>query len=169
MLQQICSWCGLQLSKPSVWDAAVTHGICETCARKLLNNLSEPLPDFLDKLEVPVTLVDEAGMVLTANSQARQLLGKELHQIRGMPSGEVMECVNSFLAEGCGNTVHCNGCAIRNSVMTTHYSGEPCVNVPAYLDTRTIEGTVRIWYLISTEKVAGNVLLKIEPSATPVE
>ena len=168
-MQRVCSWCGIQLSEPSTWDTAITHGICGSCARKLLTNINEPLPDFLDKLEAPVALVDSNGVVLTANSRAREMLGKEHSQIAGYPGGDVMECVNSYLMEGCGNTVHCNGCTIRNSVMATHLSGEPCVNVPAYLDTRTNEGTMRLWYSISTEKVADKVLLKIEPGASPEE
>jgi hypothetical protein len=59
--------------------------------------------------------------------------------------------------------VHCNGCAIRYSVEATYHSGAACTDVPAYLDRRTPEGTARTWYLISTEKVADRVLLRIEP------
>lgn len=162
-MREVCTWCGLRLSEPMIRGTAVTHGICATCARKLLNSVTEPLPEFLDRLEAPVALVDGDGVVLTANGQARRLLGKEHSQLAGFRAGEVMECVNSYELEGCGHTIHCNGCAIRNAVETTHRSGQPCIDVPAYLDRRTPEGTARIWYSISTEKVGDKVLLRIRP------
>jgi len=162
-VQEVCTWCGLQLSEPMVRDTAVTHGICATCARKLLNDLTEPLPEFLDKLDAPVALVDGDGVVLTANGRARSLLGKDQPQLAGRRTGEVMECVNSFELEGCGHTVHCNGCAIRYAVETTYLSGAACSDVLAFLDQRTPQGTARSWYSISTEKVADKVLLRIEP------
>lgn len=142
---------------------AVTQGLCATCARKLLNSLTEPLPEFLDRLEAPVALVDGDGVVLSANGRARSLLGKDHHQFAGRLAGEVMECVNSYEPEGCGHTVHCNGCAIRYAVETTHASGQACVDVLAFLDRRTPEGTARAWYAINTEKVADKVLLRIDP------
>jgi len=162
-VQDLCAWCGLQLSEPMVRDAAVTHGICASCARKLMNNLTEPLPEFLDRLDAPVAVVDGDGVVLTANRQARRLIGKDHAELVNQRAGDVMECGNSFELEGCGHTVHCNGCAIRYSVETTYYSGTACTNVPAFLDRRTPEGTARTWYSISTEKVADRVLLRIEP------
>jgi hypothetical protein len=68
----------------------------------------------------------------------------------------------SALPEGCGKTVHCSGCAIRNTVMDTFQSGKSHLAVEAPLVYGTPDNRHEISFLISTEKVKDVVLLRID-------
>ena len=100
--------------------------------------------------------------VTSANKQAQSLLQKELPDIEGFKGGEVFECAYASLPGGCGNTVHCDGCTIRNTVMDT-FQTEMChLNKPAYLIRGIRDKIQEFQYLISTEKVKDVVLLRID-------
>lgn len=162
-MRKICAWCKTDLGDRSAFsDDVVTHGICRTCADGLISQMGTSLQRFLDGLGVPVLVVDESRMVKTANGHARKILGKELSEIEGYKGGDVIECVNAALPEGCGNTVHCKACAIRQTVMETYTTGKGQSHVPAYPDVQTSSGPRRVRYQISTEKVQNVVLLRLD-------
>ena len=102
------------------------------------------------------------GSVAYANPAACTVLGKSLGQIQGFQGGEVFECEYARLPEGCGNTMHCSACTIRNTVMATVKTGKPNRLVPAFLSQDFGDGSRRIDFLISTEKKGGVVFLKID-------
>ena len=121
-----------------------------------------PLLEYLDGLGIPIVVVDGEGTVQTANEQARALLQKDPHEIEGFKGGDVFECAYASLPEGCGHTVHCSGCTIRQTVMTAFRTGQSCLRTPAYLSRETPDGIQQIELLISTERVEGVVLLRID-------
>lgn len=168
-MRVVCAGCGADLGeKPSdsLGEDAISHGICEPCAVRFLAQIGVPIDEYLESLAVPTVLVTQEGAVNSANSQALTLLGKELAHIQGQPGGNVFECAYAELPEGCGHTVHCSGCTIRNTVTDTWETGEPRVRVPAYLQQSSGAGAekkpVRLELLISTEKRGGVVFLSIE-------
>ena len=164
-MKRKCAWCNQEIGqKESIHksEAAITHGICEECTKKVLLELGEDLSDFLDSLKAPIVLVDKMGTIKTANKQAQTFFEKDLSQIEGFKGGEVFECMYAELPEGCGNTIHCSGCTIRNTVMDTFQTGKCNINIPAYLNTKTSDDYTKIAYFISTERVAGIVLLRID-------
>ena len=140
----------------------ITHGICKNCRDNILFQLGVELGSFLDSLDAPVVLVDGGGTIVTANNPARMLLCKELPEIEGYRGGEVFECAYARLPEGCGNTTHCSGCAIRRTVMQTHGTGRTFMRVPATLNQNTPEEPQKVNLLISTERLADLVLLRID-------
>lgn len=160
VLKRICAWCGKELDPASIVPAGAetTHGICPPCGNLIFSRFGIRLRDLIDRLEVPVTLVNEAGMILAANKHTRTLAGKDLSIIEGHPPGEVFQCVYAVLPGGCGGTVHCSGCVIRKSVAETAATGKSISNVPATLNQQARE----IRFLISTEKAGESVLLQIE-------
>ena len=117
---------------------------------------------FLDSLNAPVVIVTETGDIKTANKQAQELLQKKLSDIEGFMGGKVFECAYSKLPEGCGNTIHCSGCTIRNTVMDTFQSGISHKKKPAYLNVGDPEKPQKIDLLISTEKAGAVVFLRID-------
>jgi transcriptional regulator with PAS, ATPase and Fis domain len=125
--------------------------------------------DFLDSLDAPVVVVDPAGNVISANKNARELLQKELSEIEGYPGGIVFECAFAKLPEGCGKTLHCDGCTIRNTVMDTFRSGKSHLRTPAGLTRGATEENREIQFLISTEKVKDVVLLRIDKIGSDAE
>lgn len=162
---KMCAWCDSGLETSFAEDHQgdiITHGICVPCQEKILGPDKVEWLEFLDRLSVPVVVIDAAGMVETANSGARKILQKELPSIVGLEGGVVFDCIYSVLPEGCGKTVHCSGCTIRNTVMDTFQSGTSHVAVEAPLVSGTPDNEQEVSFLISTEKVKGVVLLRID-------
>lgn len=130
-------------------------------------NKIRSLREYLDTLDVPVVVVDDDVRVITANEQAQLLFGKKLPVIEGSYGGEMAECAYARLPGGCGKTVHCRSCAIRNTVTDTYRTSKNHVRVPAYEDRPAGETQKKIRFLISTEKVGEFVLLKIDNVGPP--
>lgn len=164
-MKRVCAWCNVEMdtvASESESDGIVTHGICDDCANKVLWPHRPDVMDFLDSLDAPIIVVDSLGNALDANKQAQTLMQKESAEICGLKGGVVFECVFAKLPEGCGNTVHCDGCTIRNTVIDTFQSGMSHLNVTAGLTRGSAENLVEIQFQISTEKVGGVVLLRID-------
>ena len=164
-MKRVCSWCGKnlgELASDSHSKETITHGLCDECAHHIFAQTGMELVEYLDGLNEPVVVVDGEGTVKSANQQARTLLKKDLPDIEGYRGGEVFECKHSKQPEGCGNTIHCSGCVIRKTVMDTFETGKSYLKMPASLNHQTRDGEARVCYLISTEKVAGVVLLRID-------
>lgn len=162
-MKRICAWCNKALDVLDASDTPVTHGICEKC-RILLIYQTQPLQQFIDKLDKPVLVLNKEGNVNTANKTACAMLGKTLQDIEGNAGGVVMECVYSRLPGGCGKTEHCSGCAIRNTVMKTFSSGTGQKEATAFQYIQMPDGVKRIKFLITTEKVNDAVFLRIDSS-----
>ena len=143
-------------------DGLITHGICDDCAAALNSDPRRSAGEFLESLEEPVFLVGGGGRIVSANSAARAVVGKELSVIEDRLAGDVFECVNADLPGGCGKTEHCKACASRNSVNETLSTGTGVERAPAYQDIKTPAGVQRKRYLISTERVGNSVMLRID-------
>jgi hypothetical protein len=72
-------------------------------------------------------------------------LGTTREQSLGLLGGELMECRYARLSEGCGNTIHCSTCTIRQTVNNARESKSDLLGVPAWLD----RDALRIHFLIS--------------------
>jgi hypothetical protein len=161
-MKQVCAWCGSQLTcNDASREDDISYGICLPCANSVIIEVPSPLNDFLDQISVPVVLVNYDGVIKTANDSACAMLGKQLSQIENDLAGNVFECAYGLLPGGCGNTYHCSGCVIRQTVMTTHQSGKSAFRVPATLKQHTPDNPQEIKFLISTEKFSEYVILKI--------
>jgi len=166
-MTRICAWCGREMKAEEVIGLIgekypVTHGVCEDCAAAMLSGLGERFRDFLDRLGVPVLLVDEKMHTCAGNVHARKLLGKSVQEIRGRLCGEVIECVHSKEPGGCGGTFHCKSCTIRRTATETFKTGKSFYKVPAFADTQCGAGVKALSFLISTEKIGDYVLLQVE-------
>jgi nitrogen fixation/metabolism regulation signal transduction histidine kinase len=162
-MKKVCAWCKLDMGIVSgIDDKYITHGICDDCSELMLWPHRSTVMSFLDTLNAPIIVVDSNGNACTANSQARKILRKDLKDIIGLRGGVIFNCAFSNLPEGCGFTVHCDGCTIRNTVMDTFMSGKSHLKVPAGLTRGTTEDRIEIQYMISTEKVEDTVLLRID-------
>jgi hypothetical protein len=106
--------------------------------------------------------VDSDVVVAMANKPLLSLFGKTLSQVTGQRGGDVFECAYARLPEGCGRTVHCSGCAIRRAVTETFTTGRSLQKVLAYLNRDAVTQFLQLGMLISTEKVLGMVLLRVD-------
>ena len=160
MIRVVCCYCKRQVrTKPSHLDA-VSHGVCDQCLPLMVRDLGQPMSQFLDELQAPVLVVQDNARVIAANAAARKMLSKEQLEICGELAGEVIGCRHAREPGGCGQTVHCKSCVIRQCVTHTLETGEPCRKT-AFADIGLISGDKRLQFLIETEKVNSFVRLTI--------
>lgn len=163
-----CAWCHKDLGqRPSHVHLAheVTHGICQSCADYFFTQRDNSMHAFLNRLDAPVVLVDADVNVLDANDAAVSMLGRPAAELLQKRGGEVLECANAKLPQGCGHTVHCLACSIRNCVRETAETGRALSHVPAWLrrhDESAHPASSRIRLEISTERLGSAVLLRID-------
>lgn len=131
----VCSYCRKTLRRdPGSRATDVTHGMCEPCGEHFARLWAGmKLDEYLDGLPHAVVVVDGDGRVVAANQRAGELLGREPSALRGLLGGEAMACVYSRLPEGCGKTVHCKECTIRNAVTKVSRTKRPLLQQRAYL------------------------------------
>jgi len=166
-MRRICAWCKKDIGSPDILDGVdidvpITHGICGDCARKTLSFKAKSIKDILDQFSKPVFLLNSDGRVVCGNNAGLSLLKKSLDEIGGKLGGEAFSCKYADLPGGCGNTIHCKTCTIRNTVMDTLESGKSNIGIPAYPDLHHITKENRIRFLITTERVGKAVLLRID-------
>lgn len=164
-MERVCAWCKKELGEvvsQASSEKVITHGICENCRDNLLFQMGVELGVFLDSLQLPVVVLNRGGTIVTGNDQARRLIQKGIPEIEGYRGGEVFECAYARLPGGCGNTMHCSGCTIRRTVMETFGTGRSLLRVPATLHRNRPENPNKIKLLISTERLADLVLLRID-------
>ena len=165
MAERVCAWCRKSMGTiEGDFNPAhpVTHGICAACGCGLLQAGDEiTAQEFMDRLNVPVLLVDAEGRALAASGRAREMLGKEFPSLEGLTGGAVIDCAHSNADGGCGGPVLYRSRAIAQAVAETYETGRACVSIPAYPDA--CAGRERSPSLkITTEKIGGCVALRID-------
>lgn len=163
-MKRVCAWCKKSLGHDEEFSSSgcITHGICSPCAIKITGYKPRTIKSILDFLEEPVFLINPEGVVKAANKSGLKLLGKNLSEIEDELGGDAFECVYAKKEGGCGRTVHCKTCAIRNTVMDTLSTGKGYDNVPAFQNINTGDGPRIIKFHISTQKVGNSILLRID-------
>lgn len=163
-MRSICSYCRAQIGEIEPQDdPRVSHGMCQPCMEHFEKAwTAKDLSEYLETFSVPVVAVDPEGRVIAANGPAGELTGKGRERTTGFLGGEFMECEFSRLPEGCGRTVHCAACAVRNTVERARATGVAQERVPAWIDQ---EGG-RLNLLISTHPEDGFVRLEIHEVRT---
>jgi PAS domain-containing protein len=136
-MRVICSYCHAFLREiPGGKPSDVSHGMCEDCDHhfgRLWEGMH--LGEYLDELPQAVVVVDSDDRVLAANAKATELLARDPAAPRGLLAGEAMACSHSRLPGGCGKTIHCRECTIRNTVAKVAATGRPVGRVATFLKT----------------------------------
>ena len=163
-MRRVCAWCNKILGEEENYAAegCVTHGICSVCAIRITNFKTRTANEILSLIIEPIFVLDTDGRVQAVNNSGKKMLGKDSIEIEDKLGGDAFECSYAKLDGGCGNTVHCKTCTIRNIIMDTLSTGQGYLNVPAFQSINTNDGTKILKFRISTEKVENCVLLRIE-------
>lgn len=159
----ICAWCKKTVPG-EVFESVYgkSHGICMPCAQGMLNDIGEDTNTFINSLNNPVALVDANSRILHINTAAETMLQKQSTNIKNQLGGEVFGCIYSSLPGGCGRTIHCKSCTIRNTVENTRNTGEANIRIPATLKHNLDNDIPPTELLISTWLVDDVVMLMIE-------
>jgi hypothetical protein len=161
-MKKICSFCGVVLYPGSSPAAPVSHGVCKSCYTRIIRDQGLNIENYLNLLDAPVFLVDADVNVLAANYLAIVAVGKPPELVNGNICGDVIECVNTFLPEGCGKTPFCPDCTIRASVNETFKTGKPITGRPAEVTQKVGDRAKNTHLLVTTRKSGDVVLLRLE-------
>ena len=170
-MKSVCAWCGTTIGDEPGGGLNTSHGICLQCAGLLEKEVSDwgtasSVRGLLDRMDKPVMVVGEDVEILYANAAACDILGKELTQIQGFRGGDALECSNARLPGGCGRSANCKACTIRRSVNETFTTGRSIEKVQAFIDRGAGSPKDEIRFFVSTARVGGIVLLRIEDLET---
>ena len=157
-----CIWCALELRDHDSSGLPFAPSVCVACAEYLAADERLSVEEFIERLPHPVLVLESDGVVVAANEEARAFVGKGPEQISGRRGGDVIECSSARLPGGCGNTIHCKGCALRRSVLHTFETGEGLSDVVAHQSVMSELGIRRMWYRLATERVGQLVLVRID-------
>jgi hypothetical protein len=170
-MRTICAWCKEELhsdeSDLAGSDVPISHGICPDCIIKFFSFMGKPMRDYLDEFAGPVFLVDATNKIISANSEGLALIHKASDEIEEKLAGDIFECPHTSQAEGCGNTIHCKSCTIKNAIVETSQTGKAMLRIPAYQDLHSFSKNKKTQFFISTEKVEDAVLLRIDDLPIP--
>lgn len=162
-MKLVCAWCGTTIDRAGYGDvlgSTTSHGMCPACSEKLAcQDRGISLQRHIDSIPVPIVLVDSRHAITAINAKASAMLGRKSSQ---QAFGRVFDCIYSHLPGGCGRSIHCSGCAIRNAIATTFDTGEPQICVPATLTVESPDQISDAVFAITTVKRDGVVLLRIE-------
>ncbi len=163
-MRRVCGWCKKDLNpeQDHISDAPVTHGICSSCALQITTGTSRSAREMLNMVEEPVFLLGQGGVMHAANRSGCQLVGKEVDAVVDRMLGEVFECAEAGRPGGCGMSIHCSMCTMRNTLLETLDTGNSASKVPATRNLGSPEGERDVHFLISTEQVDGRILMKID-------
>ncbi|MBD3382353.1 MAG: hypothetical protein GF404_09170 [candidate division Zixibacteria bacterium] len=152
-----CSYCETDLGqKEPLGQDDISHSICDDCFEYFTDQWSgKDLSEYLDRFEKPVLVVNSDRRVVAFNKQLEEMTGKSYREMAGLRGGEALECAYARLPGGCGKSVHCQTCTIRNTVLETMASGLSQKNINAYLfqedqcldvviSTFKIDNTIRV-------------------------
>ena len=166
MIKRECCYCKKHLGDiEEIGDDTVriSHGVCLDCLPKFVAGTGTPYTEYLDRLQVPLFVVSSDSRVIYANTRGRALGAEDLSELQNHPpAGEVFECFYAKSSEGCGETVHCKSCTIRNTVLATATTGVTHTRVPAYMDLGSEVGEKSIRFFVSTQQVGEFVLLRVD-------
>ncbi len=168
-MKRVCAWCNKDLgdvvSKKSP-STDITHGICSQCAIKITSaGNPRTAHEILNYIREPIFLINSSGKILAANKSGVKMLGKSMDQIENRFGGDVFECSYANVDGGCGRSIHCKTCAIRNIVLDTLSSERGYTNVPAFQSIGYEEDQKVTCFTISTEKIGECILLRIDEVA----
>lgn len=154
-MKVICAWCGTLIREGD--DSLVSHGMCASCRHNPEMLHGKPLENFADAFPFPVVITDGSIRPVAINRSAYENLTNHQKITDYSTMGIMVECRHSREPGGCGKTVHCTGCVLRDTIAKTNETGEPFTDVPAKLNSAAEE----VFYYVSTRKVDNHVLVKM--------
>ncbi len=162
-MERACAWCKRELKTDTETSGEKpVLGMCAACHEFFFPPKGPPVfRKYLDRLAVPVLLVDDDARIVIANARVCSLLEKEPEEIEGTACGAAFDCANAELPGGCGKTEFCGECTIRQTIADTYVTGQSHENITAVLDSSVRKGGGDNRLGISTWRAGKIVLLKI--------
>jgi len=112
------------------------------------------LLSILNNAPIIILLVDEQLKIIKVNQTGLNLTEKSSNQVVGLRGGDVLNCIHSTEhPEGCGHSLDCKVCALRNSINYTLDTHESLYKVEAILNMGSCDNVFERNVLITTEYI----------------
>jgi len=164
-MKRVCAWCNSPMGsvriKKTADSSLVTHSICSDCSDNLEFQLGVPLQRYLDSLKIPIIALNGDGRVIAVNCEASRIHPGKTGEEMAEWHDRIFECAHARLPEGCGNTVHCSGCAIRFAAVECYRTGESLRNLPAHITHCDSDSADKAELLISADMINKVVFLRV--------
>jgi PAS domain S-box-containing protein len=167
-------WCSLSgkaldANNPPDFNKGVLWSVDDISRRKAAEQeiiaQRETLTKIFESAPYIMMLVNKDGLVTNINHKGATFSGRPQEEIPGLLGGEVLGCLNSFEAEGCGSTPGCGACPVRNRIMRTFQTGRGFRDAEGRITVRRGSKPVTFHILINTALVrdgdSDNVLVTI--------
>jgi len=102
---------------------------------------------IFDAFPVPAFIVDDDVRIQDFNTAAEQLLGPEPEIALHRRGGEALHCIHAE-SDGCGKTVFCRDCIVRNGVNRA-FTRQATHREQHHAEVRTKEGIAAIDLLVT--------------------
>lgn len=164
MGQRRCFFCNMPLASVGTQSEQVqiSQGVCGHCLKKHSNHDQNSLAKMLNGLDVPVLVVNQKMHCIYGNHEAQQLTQLSFADLQHELPGNLLMCCYASQPGGCGQTEHCESCTIRNCIVKTFESGQPCKDVAVVLQRDDGHGQHSCQLIVSTQMFVNTVLLRIE-------
>lgn len=162
-MNRYCAWCKKELisTEPNGRDNTVTHGICKVCATLL--EYQEISPDeIISRFDGPIAIIDKDENIIAMNNKFSKIWKHPLSTRHTDKWGKVLQCVYADLPDGCGQTPHCSGCAIRIALDEIKTTNHDILNQNAFHYIRDGDNLKKILIRFSIKKVNEIVYLQID-------
>lgn len=157
-----CAWCGRDPGDAGLQAGRrVRSGICASCLVEVAAGTRVPVTELVASRAGPAFLLDADHTIGMVNCRALDLLGKPEEEVLGERTGTALECEHAYLAGGCGLTMRCSGCTLRQSISHTHLTGEPRFNIRATVTLARGAGVRDVRMTFSTARISDRILLEI--------
>lgn len=119
-----------------------------TVQRETLTRIFESAPSIM-------MLVDRDVRVIKINRKGAGFADRPREELLGRLGGEVFNCLNSFVGQGCGKNAKCRDCPVRTRVAQTFETGEGAYDAEGRIMVRRDSDDIAVDMLISTSLVKG--------------
>ena len=153
-----CRFCGEDLD-----SSYQRRGFCDECYSLLLETPERFKSEVLDYIEVPMMVINvDDTTIRTANDKLLKFVEKSLDQVTGFLGGDVIECIHAKEDGGCGGTIFCNDCPIRNLINKTIKTKEDQKHKTLIQSIKKNGDIIKIELEVSTKLKNDVVFLQIE-------
>lgn len=119
----------------------------EALARERAN-----LQMIFDVVNVGMLLIDQDGVVKRINNTASQWVKKDLQKSYDSQPGNLLGCIHAVTdPAGCGHTLHCAACPIRNTFESVLRSGQSVHDIDAEVALMIDGNEVCLWVRVSVD------------------
>lgn len=133
---------------------SIRYAVERRAVEEALNKERENLRAIFDVVSIGLLLIDEKGVVKQVNNTVSLWMGKDFSLPQDKQPGNIVGCVHALSSpDGCGRSVHCPTCPIRNTFEQVLETGKPIRNIETQV-TLILNGKDNsLWFEVNVDPI----------------